>query len=159
VAPRFLTILTGRNLPKIGQPREAEPSIINEDDRGFYARGRGRRESWSASHGLVKVRARLLMRVKLKILLFCVRGQRLALVFRRVDARIFQRLHLEVVYTSPLHWQPPSIASFGNLDLLHDRPMTQRSAPVRLCPRTLGRYRPARKSNPEGPAGVMREVS
>jgi hypothetical protein len=78
VAPRFLTILTGRNLPKIGQPREAEPSIINEDDRGFYARGRGRRESWSASHGLVKVRARLLMRVKLKILLFCVRGQRLA---------------------------------------------------------------------------------
>ena len=27
---RFLTILTGRNLPKIRQPREPEPSIINE---------------------------------------------------------------------------------------------------------------------------------
>ena len=26
----FLTILTGRNLPKIWQPREPEPSIINE---------------------------------------------------------------------------------------------------------------------------------
>src|ERR1700693_2059694 len=26
----FLTILTGRNLPKIRQPREPEPSIINE---------------------------------------------------------------------------------------------------------------------------------
>jgi hypothetical protein len=30
MAPRFLTILTGHNLPKIRQPREAEPSIINE---------------------------------------------------------------------------------------------------------------------------------
>jgi hypothetical protein len=30
MAPRFLTILTSRNLPKIRQPREAEPSIINE---------------------------------------------------------------------------------------------------------------------------------
>jgi hypothetical protein len=30
MAPRFLTILTGRNLPKIRQPREPEPSIINE---------------------------------------------------------------------------------------------------------------------------------
>ena len=30
MAPRFLTILTGRNLPKIWQSREAEPSIINE---------------------------------------------------------------------------------------------------------------------------------
>jgi hypothetical protein len=27
---RFLTILTGRNLPKIRQPREPEPSTINE---------------------------------------------------------------------------------------------------------------------------------
>jgi hypothetical protein len=26
MAPRFLTILTGRNLPKIQQPREPEPS-------------------------------------------------------------------------------------------------------------------------------------
>ena len=30
MAPRFLTILTGRNLPKIRQSREPEPSIINE---------------------------------------------------------------------------------------------------------------------------------
>ena len=30
MAPRFFTILTGRNLPKIRQPREPEPSIINE---------------------------------------------------------------------------------------------------------------------------------
>jgi hypothetical protein len=30
MAPRFLTILTGRNVPKIGQPREPEPSTINE---------------------------------------------------------------------------------------------------------------------------------
>ncbi len=30
MASRFLTILTGRNLPKIRQPREAEPSTINE---------------------------------------------------------------------------------------------------------------------------------
>jgi hypothetical protein len=31
MATRFLTILTGRNLPKItGQSREAEPSTIND---------------------------------------------------------------------------------------------------------------------------------
>ena len=30
MALRFLTIPTGRNVPKIGQPREPEPSIINE---------------------------------------------------------------------------------------------------------------------------------
>ena len=29
MARRFLTILTGRNLPKIRQSREAEPSTIN----------------------------------------------------------------------------------------------------------------------------------
>jgi hypothetical protein len=28
--PRFPTILTGRNLPKLWQRREPEPSIINE---------------------------------------------------------------------------------------------------------------------------------
>jgi hypothetical protein len=40
MAPRFLTILTGRNLPKIQQPREPEPSTINEKtNRGLYARG------------------------------------------------------------------------------------------------------------------------
>ncbi len=27
---RLLTILTGRNMPKIRQPRESEPSTINE---------------------------------------------------------------------------------------------------------------------------------
>jgi hypothetical protein len=30
MAPRFLTILTGRNLPKIRQSNEPGPSIINE---------------------------------------------------------------------------------------------------------------------------------
>jgi hypothetical protein len=30
MAPRFLMILTGCNLPKIRSSREAEPSIINE---------------------------------------------------------------------------------------------------------------------------------
>ena len=30
MAPRFLTILIGRNLPKIGQPSEPERSIITE---------------------------------------------------------------------------------------------------------------------------------
>jgi hypothetical protein len=30
MATRFLTILTGRNLPKIRQSKEPEPSIINE---------------------------------------------------------------------------------------------------------------------------------
>jgi hypothetical protein len=30
MAPRFLTILTGRNLPKIRQSKEPGPSIINE---------------------------------------------------------------------------------------------------------------------------------
>jgi hypothetical protein len=40
MAPRFLTILTGRNLPKIRQPRGPEPSTINEKDgRGLHARG------------------------------------------------------------------------------------------------------------------------
>jgi hypothetical protein len=29
MAPRFRTILTGRNLPKIRQPGEPEPSTIN----------------------------------------------------------------------------------------------------------------------------------
>jgi hypothetical protein len=38
MAPRFLTILTGRNLPKIQQPREAEPSIINEKTIADFAR-------------------------------------------------------------------------------------------------------------------------
>jgi hypothetical protein len=30
MSPRFLTILTGHNLPKIQESREPEPSIINE---------------------------------------------------------------------------------------------------------------------------------
>jgi hypothetical protein len=35
---RFLTILTGRNLPKIQQPREPEPSIINEKTVADFSR-------------------------------------------------------------------------------------------------------------------------
>jgi hypothetical protein len=38
MAPRFLTILTGRNLPKIRQSREAEPSTINEKTIADFAR-------------------------------------------------------------------------------------------------------------------------
>jgi hypothetical protein len=38
MAQRFLTILTGRNLPKIQQPKEAEPSIINEKTIADFAR-------------------------------------------------------------------------------------------------------------------------
>ncbi|MEA2920008.1 MAG: hypothetical protein QOJ15_12089 [Bradyrhizobium sp.] len=42
--PRFLTILTGRNLPKIRQSKEPEPSIINERTiADFHARGRADR--------------------------------------------------------------------------------------------------------------------
>jgi hypothetical protein len=39
MARRFLTILTGRNLPKIRQPREPEPSIISEKIVADFARG------------------------------------------------------------------------------------------------------------------------
>jgi hypothetical protein len=35
---RFLTILTGRNMPKIRQPREPEPSIINEKTIADFTR-------------------------------------------------------------------------------------------------------------------------
>jgi hypothetical protein len=35
---RFLTILTGRNLPKIWQSREPEPSIINENTIADFTR-------------------------------------------------------------------------------------------------------------------------
>jgi len=38
MAPRFLTILTGRNLPKIQQAREPEPSTINEQTIADFAR-------------------------------------------------------------------------------------------------------------------------
>jgi hypothetical protein len=38
MATRLLTILTGRNLPKIGQSREAEPSIINEKTIADFTR-------------------------------------------------------------------------------------------------------------------------
>jgi hypothetical protein len=38
MAPRFLTILTGRNVPKIGQPREPEPSTINEKTIADFTR-------------------------------------------------------------------------------------------------------------------------
>jgi hypothetical protein len=36
--PRLLTILTGRNLPKLWQPREPEPSIINEKTIADFTR-------------------------------------------------------------------------------------------------------------------------
>jgi hypothetical protein len=39
MAPRFLTILTGRNLPKIRQlPRAPEPSTINEKTVADFTR-------------------------------------------------------------------------------------------------------------------------
>jgi len=38
MAPRFLTILTGRNLPKIRQPRAPEPSTVNEKTIADFAR-------------------------------------------------------------------------------------------------------------------------
>ena len=38
MAPRFLTLLTGRNLPKIRQPREPEPSTINEKTTADFTR-------------------------------------------------------------------------------------------------------------------------
>ena len=38
MAPRFLTILTGRNLPKIWQSKEPEPSIVNEKTIADFAR-------------------------------------------------------------------------------------------------------------------------
>jgi hypothetical protein len=38
MARRFLTILTGRNLPKIVQPREPEPSTINEKTIADFTR-------------------------------------------------------------------------------------------------------------------------
>jgi hypothetical protein len=38
MAPRFLTILTGHNLPTIRQSREREPSIINEKTVADFTR-------------------------------------------------------------------------------------------------------------------------
>ncbi len=38
MAPRFLTILTGPNLPKIQQSRDSEPSIINEKTIADFTR-------------------------------------------------------------------------------------------------------------------------
>jgi hypothetical protein len=38
MALRFLTILAGRNVPKIGQPREPEPSTINEKTIADFTR-------------------------------------------------------------------------------------------------------------------------
>jgi hypothetical protein len=38
MAPRFPTILTGGNLPKIRQAREPEPSIINEKTVADFTR-------------------------------------------------------------------------------------------------------------------------
>jgi hypothetical protein len=38
MASRFLTILTGRNMPKIRQPREPEQSTINEKTIADFTR-------------------------------------------------------------------------------------------------------------------------
>ena len=38
MAPRLLTILTGRNLPKIRQTRGPEPSIVNEKTIADFTR-------------------------------------------------------------------------------------------------------------------------
>jgi hypothetical protein len=38
MAPRFLTILTGHNLPKIRQPKKPEPSTINEKTVADFTR-------------------------------------------------------------------------------------------------------------------------
>jgi hypothetical protein len=38
MAPRFMTILTGHNLPKIRQARAFEPSIINTKTIADFAR-------------------------------------------------------------------------------------------------------------------------
>jgi hypothetical protein len=38
MAPRFMTILTGHNLPKIRQARAREPSIINTKTIADFAR-------------------------------------------------------------------------------------------------------------------------
>ena len=38
MTPHFLTILTGRNLPTIRQPREPEPSTINEKTIADFTR-------------------------------------------------------------------------------------------------------------------------
>ena len=38
MTPRFLTILTGRNLPTIREPREPEPSTINEKTIADFTR-------------------------------------------------------------------------------------------------------------------------
>jgi hypothetical protein len=43
MAPHFITILTGCNLPKIRQAREPEPSIINEKTLGSTPRKAGRK--------------------------------------------------------------------------------------------------------------------
>jgi hypothetical protein len=50
---RFLTILTGRNLPIIKQPRETEPSIINE--KTDFTRVVEQTGIWSANAGPIRM--------------------------------------------------------------------------------------------------------
>jgi hypothetical protein len=52
MAPRFVTILTGRNLPKIQQYREAEPSTINEKTIADFTRVVEDGKPWSAGNAL-----------------------------------------------------------------------------------------------------------
>ena len=51
MAPRFLTILTGHNLPKIQQSREPEPSIINEKTVADLRAWLSRRDSGTRAPG------------------------------------------------------------------------------------------------------------
>jgi hypothetical protein len=67
MARRFLTILTGRNLPKIRQSREPELSTINEkDDRGLCARARAN-GSFGARTGRPRGPIRRLVELGLKV--------------------------------------------------------------------------------------------
>src|SRR5450759_2746718 len=52
MAPRFITLLTGRNLPKIRQPRKPEPSTVNEKTLGDFTRVvEETGEAWNGSCG------------------------------------------------------------------------------------------------------------
>ena len=60
MAPRFLTVLTSRNLPKIRQSGEAEPSTINDKTIADFRRAwLNKRDFWGESpHGPVRVAER-----------------------------------------------------------------------------------------------------
>ena len=111
----------------IDQTAKATAETIAADEQAVLRGKRpgerpGERTVDGRSHGLRFAELPKPSWVEAKILLFCVCGWRFAfLAIRSVDPGIFQRLHLEVVYASPLQWQSPSIASLRDLDLLNDR--------------------------------------